>query len=581
MDRSKPSAATSKLFGDAELVSFQDAMRLGDPLPPMQEQRQEEYHVETSRHYAEMQRHAALAALPPALQRRMSPMMQERQTMRQFWTQTTHPSGGAPILASKLFVRPPPLTHPAYNPYESCSPINSSSRAGYASPVGFAAASYAFGRYVPTQSVPASSAQKPYNLSAGAIQYQPASSNTTTSQYYQTHYAVPHRSNDASSVPDYMGGRRSVVHLSGIPLAQALRQPRTLEETRSVLLSGAPMDLQLVTFPDSAAHVVDLLLHHNTEEGADNDRERIRVTVLAGVRCRVHDFMESREGHEVLVALLRACAGRYAEVHAIVEAAVARNPNGRQRHSLRPTKHGYWETCLKELMTAAAPYHNLCAALVHVMEHTNGDQVVRHCFATMPYLDTMVLVQYAFRNMGAMLESVSGSKCLVECYTGAQRKELRAFQETLLTHAHTIARGEHSNYFVQHALEHGDVVTRRRLLDRLVGDGGDLVELALHCYGSYVAEACFQRTGMPYRVLAALLRLHDAQLVRLVRGKYSNYVVHKLLEFCKHTFPVESMNLARRIQALPWHVTDDMYTRKVMRVIKKLFPPLYSRMYHV
>jgi hypothetical protein len=75
-----------------------------------------------------------------------------------------------------------------------------------------------------------------------------------------------------------------------------------------------------------------------TEECADDDQERIRLSVLAGVRRRVHDLMDSREGHEVLVALLRACAGRHAEVHAIVHATL-----GRQRHALlRLTNHGYW-----------------------------------------------------------------------------------------------------------------------------------------------------------------------------------------------------------------------------------------------
>jgi hypothetical protein len=73
-----------------------------------------------------------------------------------------------------------------------------------------------------------------------------------------------------------------------------------------------------------------------TEECADDDQERIRLSVLAGVRRRVHDLMDSREGHEVLVALLRACAGRHAEVHAIVHATL-----GRQRHALlRLTNHG-------------------------------------------------------------------------------------------------------------------------------------------------------------------------------------------------------------------------------------------------
>jgi hypothetical protein len=96
------------------------------------------------------------------------------------------------------------------------------------------------------------------------------------------------------------------------------------------------MELQLVTFPDSAAHVVLLL-----EEEGREDWERIRQSVLAGATRRVHDFMDNREGQEVLAALLRASAGRYAEVRAIVEAAaVAHNPNGRYS-LLRLAKHDH------------------------------------------------------------------------------------------------------------------------------------------------------------------------------------------------------------------------------------------------
>jgi hypothetical protein len=84
-----------------------------------------------------------------------------------------------------------------------------------------------------------------------------------------------------------------------------------------------------------------------------------------------------------------------------------------------------------------------------------------------------------------------------------------------------------SNYFIQHALQYGDGEMRRLLFERLIHD---VVNLSLHCYGSYVVEACFQKTGQPHRVLAAFLNLDDAQLAQLVQGQYSNYVVHKLLD---------------------------------------------------
>jgi pumilio RNA-binding family len=183
-------------------------------------------------------------------------------------------------------------------------------------------------------------AAAPLTLSQYQYQPEPAAAWQTATQYHQPYAIVPHQPGDASPAPDY--GSSFHERMRAIQAAQAQAMPsrarrcRTLEETRSALLGGAPMELQLVTFPDSAAHVVHLLLCKDAE-----GHERILQSVLAGVTRRVHVFIENKEGYEVLVALLRACAGRHAEVDAIVRAAVA--PAGPGRNSLlRSPRHDYW-----------------------------------------------------------------------------------------------------------------------------------------------------------------------------------------------------------------------------------------------
>jgi pumilio RNA-binding family len=271
---------------EAELACFfLDAMRFGDPSPAPE-------------HEMLLQQHRHAAPSREQGYGALNRMMQGLQAARQFWPQ------------------------PAYYPLEE---MGSLSRAPAIN-----------GGYAPTQSAcPYQSVTASSSLSAGPGQCQPAPSAASNSLQHQ-HCSIANQ-----TVPDYASS--IIERLRAIRAqAPAVRryQSHTLEETRSQLLCS-DMELQLVTFPNSAAHVVRLL--QVQEEGS----ERIRHSVLAGATRRVHDLMDDREGREVLAALLRACAGRYAEVRAIVQAAaVAHNPNG--RHSLlRLAKHDHgYETKL-------------------------------------------------------------------------------------------------------------------------------------------------------------------------------------------------------------------------------------------
>jgi pumilio RNA-binding family len=143
------------------------------------------------------------------------------------------------------------------------------------------------------------------------------------------------------------------------------------------------------------------------------------------------------------------------------------------------------------------------------------------------------MINFAVRNIQALLSSSSGSVYLAECFTNARGDELRMLEGFLLASTTEIATGQYSNYFMQRAIEVGREDFKERVAQRVAAE---VAALAGDKFGSYVVEACFLLACSltPMRcVLNAFLSLPTEQLAEMVKGDYSNYVVHKLLVACK------------------------------------------------
>ncbi|CAN6285354.1 unnamed protein product [Urochloa humidicola] len=341
----------------------------------------------------------------------------------------------------------------------------------------------------------------------------------------------------------------------------AARRYSTLEQVRSSLLRR-PMELDLLMSPQAAAYVARLL-----QEGDD----RVRRSVLARVRGDVCGVAGSFEGQAVLLALVRACAGRPNELQDIVHAMY-------KSHGFSmAAKHNHGlGTFLKELARNLTPYPQMLVKFIcwllreHLMEQYQGAELLQYCFTTMPYEDSKIIIQFATLNINELLFTSFGSRCLAECLVYARDGELRALENTILSRTMEIAMGQYSNYFLQRAIELGSEFLQAAIAERVAAD---VVSLSLDRFGSYVVEACFllARTAAPLqRLLAAFQGLRDEALAELVRGNYSNYVVSKLLDAGKQHFTQEARALARRIEKLPASVQREMHARRVMMVVNKL-----------
>ncbi|KAL5219148.1 hypothetical protein ABZP36_019832 [Zizania latifolia] len=437
----------------------------------------------------------------------------------------------------------------------------------------------------PRPSVP----RKPSTLRASANQYQPiatASRYSVIASYSSSKYhpsASNYQPRAAFSEQDYQESLKMNMMRANQGEPSSLsprhthpirRRERTLDEVRLELLRG-PMPLGMVYFRESVAHVIRLL-----QEGVDE----YRLSVLALVKSNAHKVMGDQEGHQVFIALLRACVGRRDELDVIVKAATTRSEEGLIS---RVAKQNNGVTCVKELIKAVAPYPEMCKLLIaclaceRFLDDYLGEKLLPTIFAEMRYEDTSVLIGCVTYNFQRMLLTPHGSSCVQECFVNARGEELCALEGAILDQAAALAKGEYSNYFMQRVLSCGSEMLKRGVVERLMVD---LVSVCQSQLGSFVVEACFLRTGSPdllLVVLSTFLHLSDEDLANLVQCRYSNYTVTKLLSTGKDClrvtlavqhFPDETVRLAGRIEKLPEQVFEKMHTRRVMRVIREVLP---------
>ncbi|KAL6645468.1 hypothetical protein ACP70R_017076 [Stipagrostis hirtigluma subsp. patula] len=408
-----------------------------------------------------------------------------------------------------------------------------------------------YGAHSPRFNAPATPfppvAPKPSKLTASAKEYHPSAAQSSSTPSFSASRCPPQPG--AAAVSDVRYENASLA-----PYASALLSARRASQADYRSWSHAPaigrvptpdagfvspvgaarlhptaMKPPPVTVAEKSVHAIRLLA-----EGGDE----VRLHVLAAVKRDVHRVMRSREAHIVFLELLRACEWRFDELQGIVEAAC--NGKGLLMHVVQQD-HG--ETVLKELIRVVAPYPLLCAALIGrlmregLMEHHKGAEVLRHCFTAMAYDNCSIIIRFAILAFNDMLSSASGCRCMVECFKYARNGELRALEEIILSQTSLIAKGAYSNYVLQGVLDCGSEQLKELIVRRVAED---IVSLSLNQSGSFVVEACFLRTGslpMLQRVLAAFLRLPGDQLAQLVKGGYSNYVVHKLLTAAKDALP--------------------------------------------
>ncbi|XP_066323096.1 uncharacterized protein [Miscanthus floridulus] len=345
----------------------------------------------------------------------------------------------------------------------------------------------------------------------------------------------------------------------------------TLAQVRSRLL-GRPMEPELLASPVASAHVARLL--------NDGD-EQVRRSVLATFKRDVRCFMESSAQRQaVLLALVRACMWRDDELQDIVVAVY--HTNG---FLLGVVQQNHGLAALKELIRAAVLAHNqllrpIVEWLLREPLFYKCPELLEHCFITMPYEYSKILIRFAIVHYAELLSSSSGSRCLSQCFVYARDKEVEPLERIILDYTAVLATGQYGNYFLQRVIECGGERLQVAIAERVAAD---VVSLSSDQFGSYVVESCFlqMRSLAPLQVvLTAFLALGDDYLAGLVRGGFSNYVVSKLLVVAKDHMPAQARELARRIEKLPTAVHREMHARGVMAVVRKLIHrPEATRLY--
>ncbi|XBI69957.1 hypothetical protein VPH35_064564 [Triticum aestivum] len=301
------------------------------------------------------------------------------------------------------------------------------------------------------------------------------------------------------------------------------------------------------------------ILVHQLEVGD----EEMRKMVLDGFKRCAHWIMGNRQGHPVFEALLGSFHGHYRELEIIVKAAVTPRLVPRSDDGV---------ASLELLITAVASsvYPGLSALLVEsfvkerVIDDDRGNELIVHCFTTMPTNVTAALVNHAIYTMDDKMLSPAGTTFLATCFLYAPDKDVPRFQTEILAKAVAMATQRAGKRFVLHLLDHASSMQFRKEL------ASNLMQNVLHlsriCQGQFVVEHCVlsEEKELLNIALRACADLASGDLKLLVTQRASrDFVLHllqSLLERGSTAFPEIAKKLAHKIEALPPHIRkyDDL-----------------------
>ncbi|KAK3150739.1 hypothetical protein QOZ80_3AG0237070 [Eleusine coracana subsp. coracana] len=295
--------------------------------------------------------------------------------------------------------------------------------------------------------------------------------------------------------------RPSVVQSSTTLCADAKPYRPTTPARRTVVSSSSTPSSSDIALPDASHRqptleekMADLI--RQLEEGS----EAARLMVLAWVKHNVHRVMASAKGHVVFLALLRACEGRLDELKGIAEAAAVSNGNG---------------------------------LVMMVKEQSHGYTVV----------------QFAISTFDDLCLSVSGLKCLEECFQIARNGDLEELEEMTLSRTSLIAKSDFWFQFLKRLVPCGSKHFKERFVERVLED---IMSLSMHHNEHHAVLECFVWMGpaLLQRMIAVFTGLSDDRLAELVQDRHGCCVVNKLLMAGKDHFPEQTTTLARQIEKL-------------------------------
>ncbi|CAL4938037.1 unnamed protein product [Urochloa decumbens] len=377
-------------------------------------------------------------------------------------------------------------------------------------------------------------------------------------------WAAPGQSILSTSGEEYRPNSHSTSAVLGALRNGTDRFPSTRAEMQMVQ--------DLVMSAEGSPHVVGLL--------AEGDA-RVRKRVLAGIRHVVHKVMKDDVGgHAVFLELLRACDGKHDELEFIIDTVC----NGKGVLMKVFNNEHLGRKALGELIEMMARNLPLCERLIRgllekecLLQESTGDVVLRHCFTVLPNKEecSLIIIKHALENIGDVLFSRFGWRCLAECLANAHRgDDLKALEEVVVKLTSEIAKGTWSFQLLQQILWSDNEDLKMRVVE---GVARDIVDLAMHKAGCYVVEACFiGTTSSPEalrRLLDALMPLGPRDLQALVLGCHSNDIVQKLLVEGKNAFPAETRALAFKIEGkLGAEARKQEQAQTVLDLIFMLFP---------
>ena len=211
------------------------------------------------------------------------------------------------------------------------------------------------------------------------------------------------------------------------------------------------------------------------------------------------------------------------------------------------------------------PFYDNC------IQDKNGNHVIQKLIEKVDKNDLNDIYLVAVNNIIYLSKHQYGCRVIQRLFKYCNKKQIQNMLNSLFNNINDLIQDQYGNYVIQFILENQEI-NKDDLLPIFYSLKGNIYQYSFHKYASNVVERCIT-FGNDYQKreiineIVELVRRDEEIIINMVRDKFANYVVQKIIEFSDSDIQQYLINIILSRQN---KIKNEGFSKHVLNFIEKL-----------
>ena len=211
------------------------------------------------------------------------------------------------------------------------------------------------------------------------------------------------------------------------------------------------------------------------------------------------------------------------------------------------------------------PFYDNC------IQDKNGNHVIQKLIEKVDSKDLNDIYLVAVNNIIYLSKHQYGCRVIQRLFKYCNKSQIKNMLNNLFKNINDLIQDQYGNYVIQFILENQEI-NKDDLLPIFFSLRGNIYQYSFHKYASNVVERCITFGNEPQKKeiineIAELVNRDEEIIINMVRDKFANYVVQKIIEFSDGDM---QQSLIKIILSRQNKIKNEGFSKHVLNFIEKL-----------